>query len=135
MNDLKNNNFELDLLNQVKRKHKIKIEKACFSKGWIPQYIILDKTRNIHSYCVFIYNDFFNNSTKFIDAIIEYYKVHYSQLDRPIFIFSISKDKDLLFLDIREIRNLMIKNKLNFFNVKNLFIKFDYVAPKIKAEL
>ena len=42
--------IESDILQSLKGKYKFKIEKACFSKGWVPNYILLDRTRNILLY-------------------------------------------------------------------------------------
>ena len=94
---------DLKLIKHFKLKYKLNIEKACFSKGWIPKYIILDRTRNIHSYCVFIFQDDFTFTNDFINKdLIEFSKIRYSSLDRPLFIFLISKNLNIKFFEIEE---------------------------------
>lgn len=126
---------DLKLIKHFKSKYKLNIEKACFSKGWIPKYIILDRTRNIHSYCVFIFQDDFTFTNDFINKdLIEFSKIRYSSLDRPLFIFLISKNLNIKFFEIEEFKNLIEQQKLNKLNLNNLWIDFDSMSSAIKAE-
>lgn len=92
-----------------------KIEEANFSKGFIPKHIILDRTRNIHSYIVFcdicegksssIYWD--NNSSK--EGVISIVQTQYSQLNRPLF-FVFQKDKQFVCIEGNEVREKLLAN-------------------------
>ena len=129
-------NKDLELIKHFKSKYKLNIEKACFSKGWIPNYIILDRTRNIHSYCVFIFQDDFTFTQKFINQdLIEYSKIRYSSLDRPLFIFLISSDFNIKFFEIEEFKNLVENQMLNNISLNNLWVNFDSMSSLIKSEL
>jgi hypothetical protein len=124
------------LIQHFKSKYQLNIEQACFSKGWIPNYIILDRTRNIHSYCVFIFQDDFTFTNDFINKdLIEFSKIRYSNLDRPLFIFLISKELNIKFFEIEEFKNLLEEKKINKLNLNNLWIDFDSMSFAIKSEL
>ena len=126
---------DLKLVKHFKSKYKLNIEKACFAKGWIPKYIILDRTRNIHSYCVFIFQDDFTFTNDFIyNDLIEFYKIKYSSLDRPLFVFLISADFKIKFFEIEEFKNLLITNKIDNQSLNNLWVDFDKISSLIKAE-
>ncbi len=127
---------DLELIKHFKSKYKLNIEKACFSKGWIPNYIILDRTRNIHSYCVFIFQEDFTFTSDFINNdLIEFSKIRYSSLDRPLFVFLISNNLNIKFFEIEEFKNLLEQQKLNKSNLNNLWVEFDSMSSAIKAEL
>ena len=124
------------LIQHFKSKYQLNIEQACFSKGWIPNYIILDRTRNIHSYCVFIFQDDFTFTNDFINKdLVEFSKIRYSTLDRPLFIFLISKELNIKFFEIEEFKNLLEQKKINKLNLNNLWIDFDSMSSAIKSEL
>lgn len=127
---------DLDLVTLFRLKYKLKIEEACFSRGWIPNHIILDKTRNIHSYCVFFFQDDFTFTNNFINKdLIELSRIKYSSLDRPLFIFKISGDLSIKFFEIDEFKNLLEQKELNELNLERLWIDFDSMFSKIKSEL
>ena len=46
------NDFEEKILAKLRKDYRLKIEDANFAKGLIPVKILLDGTRNIHSYLV-----------------------------------------------------------------------------------
>ena len=124
------------LIQHFKSKYQLNIEQACFSKGWIPNYIILDRTRNIHSYCVFILQDDFTFTNDFINKdLIEFSKIRFSTLDRPLFIFLISKELNIKFFEIEEFKNLLEEKKINKLNLNNLWVDFDSMSSVIKSEL
>ena len=126
----------LALLQHFKSKYRLNIEEACFSGGWIPNHIILDRTRNIHSYCVFIFQDDFTFTNDFINKdLIEFSKIRFSTLDRPLFIFLISKELNIEFFEIEEFKNLLEEEKLNKLNLNKLWIDFDSMSSAIKSEL
>lgn len=93
----------------------LKIEEANFSKGFIPKHILLDRTRNIHSYIVFceisdgksssIYWD--NSLSK--ENIISIVRTQYSQLNRPLF-FVFRKDNQYVCIEGNEVREELLNN-------------------------
>ncbi len=119
---------EFNIINYFKIHYKINIEEANFSKGWIPKYILLDRTRNIHSYAVFV-----NSIEISKEELIEYSKIRYSSLDRPLFIFHYKHDETLSFFEINDFKNNVFSEKK--YESINLWNDFNSVASKIKAEL
>jgi hypothetical protein len=91
---------DLNTIALIKKQYKLNIELASFQKGFIPNYILLDKTRNIHSYIVVADYDnstiggyYFNKDIDFNSILIELLKIQYSTLDRPLFLILNSKNK------------------------------------------
>ena len=73
---------EIESAKNFYNQFKMKLEVACFSNGYIPKYIILDRTRNIHSYLVFIYLSkgkfscrYFSPKSNPLDDILEILKI------------------------------------------------------------
>lgn len=127
-------------LEKLSKQYKLKIEEANFANGFIPKYILLDRTRNIHSYLVPVSEEVFNTlhktakeTSKYLFFFKEYYKIQFSQLDRPLFLV-MNTGKSIDFLDIstfekyllnEESFNDFLKNRIN---IENLF-------PILKSEL
>ena len=91
---------DLNTIALIKNKYKLNIEISSFQKGFIPNYILLDKTRNIHSYIIVAdYNNstiggnHYNKDIVFNYILIELLKIQYSTLDRPLFLISNLKNK------------------------------------------
>lgn len=106
-----------DLIKIIYSEYKIKIEEACFAKGFIPKYIILDKTRNIHSYLTFIKldkgrirGDFFDLTKDFLNQLVEFVRVQYSQLDRPLFFIFSDEKANIFGVDASEIRIQLLEH-------------------------
>lgn len=122
----------------LKTKFKFKIEKACFSEGYIPEYILLDRTRNIHSYLVPISNQELIQigKSEFIGSrlestLLEYYKVCYSTLDRPLFLL-IENNQTIDFFDVSNLSDYffykkpieeVLKNKINLMDIYSIIKK------------
>jgi hypothetical protein len=133
------------VINKLKSNYKLKIEEACFSTEWIPKHILLDKTRNIHSYFVFAtYNDneykgrYFTDDNYFENQITELIKTQYSSLDRPLFLIIKDENDNLLSIEGSFIREFILEKKKNQ-KIKNFIssevVSFDEIINKIKKEL
>lgn len=109
--------FFMEYIDLLKKK-KLNIEKANFTRGFIPNYIILDKTRNI--FCYIDYLSFsgdedllFNGQKiKLSDLINEYLKIQFNELDRPFFLFL--DNYGLFAIEISYLRELVVEGtKIN----------------------
>ena len=93
--------FEAEMCAALKAKYKLHIEKSCFSTGAIPNYLLLDSTRNIHSYIEFcdVVDGVFESAHIDVKSpnkgVIDIVRTQYSQLDRPLFF--IYKDEKGIF--------------------------------------
>lgn len=127
----------------LKTKYKFKIENACFASGSIPKLILLDRTRNIHSYIILCKKSKNNLlSSQFLHGfdleknLIEITRIQYSSLDRPLFlIYKEKSDGSLKAIEVSEIKELFLQNKLSSENLFQLEMDFDEVATLIKQEL
>jgi hypothetical protein len=136
---------ELDYVYAIKNKYRLNIELASFAKGNIPKYILLDKTRNIHSYLVFasivnnhIVGDYFGNGGDFKNFILELLRLQYSTLDRPVFLI-VDVESEMKIIECNVIREFLI-NEPNLLKGINGLISdeldiLDDVISRIKAEL
>lgn len=85
--------FEQAFFEALKRKYKLRIEEANFAGENIPKYLLLDSTRNIHSYLILCCEHqgmLLSNYWDGINAkkqIVKLLRIQYSQLDRPLFFF------------------------------------------------
>ena len=107
------------IISYLKSNYRLKIEDASFAFDWIPRYVLLDRTRNIHSYLVPCY---VNNGLIYADVEKEYdlssiivnlVKAQYSQLDRPLF-FIISDEyiKNIKVIEGNEIRDMLLEHTI-----------------------
>lgn len=133
------------VINKLKSNYKLKIEEACFSTEWIPKHILLDRTRNIHSYFVFATcNDneyegrYFTHDNYFENQITELIKTQYSRLDRPLFFIIKDENDNLLSIEGSFIREFILEKKKNQ-TIKNFIssevVSFNEIINKIKKEL
>lgn len=122
------------LFNHFTKKYsKLHLEKACFSIGSIPNYILLDSTRNIHSYFEFcslvngrVHSVHIGDSDN--NGLLGLLRTQYSQLDRPLFfiinikgsLYSIESEiirEHLLEGRDRDVSNFIIENADRFQDV------------------
>jgi hypothetical protein len=138
------NEINENLITILKNKFKINIEEASFANGYIPKYIILDRTRNIHSYVTFIKvsndcinGDFFSQSKDYITSFIELIKIQYSQLDRPLFFIYENELGDIEVVESNLIRLHILENgtKDIISYIFNNSIKGQTLFKQIKSEL
>lgn len=128
----------------LKSELKLKIESANFAQGYIPRDILLDRTRNIHSYiipCLFNNEKVDSNywsDTNFIDSIIALLRIQYSQLDRPLF-FIIKKDNDYKIIEGNIIREYILANSVSQTDLLQFILStsnnLSDMIYKIKSEL
>lgn len=128
----------------LKSELKLKIESANFAQGYIPRDILLDRTRNIHSYiipCLFNNEKVDSNywsDTNFIDSIIALLRIQYSQLDRPLF-FIIKKDNDYKIIEGNIIREYILANSVSQTDLLQFILStsnnLSDIIYKIKSEL
>lgn len=125
------------------KQYKFHIEDANFSKGFIPKKILLDRTRNIHSYLVFckiennsLLSEYWSGSN-FTSAFKSILATQYSDLDRPLFFLFRDNNSMLKSIEGAEIRYAILKNpKLNIYNyILEHSICFNEVAFRLKREL
>ena len=140
---MSNEEFELSLCDQLKKQYRLNIESACFSTGYIPKYILLDRTRNIHSYLVFcrkeknnIISSFWENG-KLISGLINILKIQFSKLDRPLFLIIQNNDKTLKVIEGNYVREELLENSNP--NIEEFLlsesVNFQDVILNIKSEL
>lgn len=128
----------------LKSELKLKIESANFAQGYIPRDILLDRTRNIHSYiipCLFNNEKVDSNywsDTNFIDSLIALLRIQYSQLDRPLF-FIIKKDNDYKIIEGNIIREYILANSVSQTDLLQFILStsnnLSDIIYKIKSEL
>jgi hypothetical protein len=134
--------FENRECHTLSTKYKLNIEDANFAKGFIPRKIILDRTRNIHSYLVickcvddFLWSNYWEKDT-FTASIKSMLAVQYSELDRPLF-FIFSIENRCRIIEGNELREAILddpKIDINQYILSNAYNLFDMII-KIKKEL
>lgn len=131
----------LKLVSQLKKDYKVSLHEACFSEGVIPRFIILDKTRNIHSYIDFyncqrqsIRGEIHQSNVEIKEKLIKFCQIQFSSLDRPFFLH-VDKYEDSFFIDISDLRIATLKGELNIESIDELRIDKSDLFAKIKSEL
>lgn len=136
-------NFENSMRTFIKKQYRWNLESISFPNKQIPKFILLDKTRNIHSYFVFCRNKHnllestnwqTNNMPTSLTQII---KTQFSELDRPLFLVIQDEDASLRIIEGNIIREKLLNDK-NDNIVSFLLSESDYfhdVANKISKEL
>lgn len=133
-------NIECQSLYKLYRFH---IEDANFSKGFIPKKILLDKTRNIHSYIVFckiengsLLSEYwsYDNFTISFKSLLA---TQYSDLDRPLFFLYRDESNTLKSIEGAEIRLAILDNpNLNIYQyIIDNSVCFSQVAYQLSREL
>ena len=134
-------NIECDIIDSLKLNYDLKLTNASFSKGFIPKYILLDRTRNIHSY--FELGLLKNNKVlnrlitddDFDSVLLELSKIQYSTLDRPLFLLFKDETGSLSIVDIADVRKLFFEQNFSFKSLCNQMYPIIDVVIKIKNEL
>lgn len=141
---MKNNDiFEAEMCSALKKKYKLHLEKSCFSTGSMPNYLLLDSTRNIHSYIEFCNFENGGIESSHVDVkkqtrgVIGIIRTQYSQLDRPLFF--IFKDSSGVFhaIESTPIREHLLEEResdISSFIIQNAD-KLQDVLPQIYKEL
>lgn len=134
--------FEIEICNALFKLYRLKFEEANFAKGFIPPKILLDGTRNIHSYYVICNHEEgklksrFWNDDNFEQNIKSILAVQYSDLDRPLF-FIYYNNKNLMVIEGNQLREMLIENPhADIYNyIINNSDKLNDVITKIYKEL
>lgn len=110
--------LENKIIIKLYNEFKLKVEVACFSYGWIPEHILLDRTRNIHSYLVFfkftksnIFGRYFTIPEFVENSFLHLLKTQYSNLDRPLFFVGIDEKNNIHWAEGTMIRELFIESE------------------------
>ncbi len=127
----------------LSKKYRLHFEDAVFAQGIMPRKILLDGTRNIHSYFVFckyenekISSAYWNkkNFSKIIKKILA---LQYSDLDRPLFFVFCDDEKNYKSIEGGELREALL-DKPNM-DINNYIINNSYplvnLICNIKKEL
>lgn len=125
------------------KQYRFRIEDANFAKGYIPNKILLDRTRNIHSYIVFcriengLLSSEYWNSDDFAVSIRALLSTQYSNLDRPLFFLFRDKNNILKSIEGTELRLALLNNPsldINRYIIDNS-ISFNQLAICLSSEL
>lgn len=136
-------NYEAEMCSSLRKKYRMNIEKANFSTGCIPNYILLDSTRNIHSYIEFCKKEGNNltsahwNNKNQLHGVLSIIRTQYSQLDRPLFFIFPDESGNLYIIESSEVREHLLENRdenVTAFMVNNAD-KFQDIYRQIHSEL
>ena len=126
---------------QIKSDYKLTLHKACFSEGHIPRFIILDRTRNIHSYIDFydypsqnLRGEKLRSNDEIKEKLIKFCQIQYSTLDRPFFLY-ISNHKDSYLIDVSDLRVAAFNGELDYIKIRDFRIDKNELFQRIKKEL
>ena len=129
------------IISQIKNDYKLTLHEACFSKGHIPRFIILDRTRNIHSYIDFydypnlnLRGEKLKSNDEIREKLIKLCQIQYSTLDRPFFLH-VDNHKDSYLIDVSDLRSTALSGKLDPMKIRDLRINKRELFQRIKKEL
>lgn len=136
------NDYEEKISAQLMKNYRLKIEDANFAKGLVPVKILLDRTRNIHSYLVFcekkenVFHSAYWNKQNFNKKIRSMLALQYNDLNRPLFFIYLYKNK-LMTVEGNDIREALLENpqlNLNTYIFDNSFFLSEIIS-RIDKEL
>lgn len=135
--------FENTECSALSKKYRLHFEDAVFAQGLIPRKLLLDGTRNIHSYFVFckyenenIYSAYWSNNN-FKRNIKRILALQYSDLDRPLFFVYRDKDNKYKTIEGGEIREALLDKPamdVTSYIISNSYPLIDLIC-NIKKEL
>lgn len=141
---MKNNEtFEAEMCSAIKSKYKLHIERSCFSTGSMPNYLLLDSTRNIHSYIEFcsVNGDYIESAhfgaKNLLRGVLDVLRTQFSQLDRPLFFIFKDKVGNYQAIESTPIREHLLEHRdgsISSFMISNAD-KLQDVLPQIYHEL
>lgn len=129
------NNYENTECESLCAKYKLRIEDANFAKGLIPRKILLDHTRNIHSYIVTcklsdnILQSIYWNKDTFEYSLKKMLAIQNSNLDRPLFFVYKINANEYKTIEGNEIREALLENPL--LNPTNFILNNSYTLDEI----
>ena len=140
---MSNEEFENIIISQINSQYRLNIESSCFSTGYIPIHILLDRTRNIHSYFVFCRNDNHHIVGSYWEqgnlksALLNILRTQFSKLDRPLFLIIQNEDNTLKIIEGNYIREQILETPN--VNIEELLLtqsdNFQDIILNIKKEL
>jgi len=140
---MSNEEFEISISNKLKQQYKLNIELACFAMGFVPKHILLDRTRNIHSYLMFFRSEnqqitsSICENANLKDRLINILRTQYSQLDRPLFLIIQNNDKTLKIIEGNYVREKLLETPNE--NIENFLLSqadnLNDIIFSIKKEL
>ena len=109
--------YEAEMCSSLRKKYRLNIEKASFSTNSIPNYILLDSTRNIHSYLEFCQKE--GNSLVSahwglqdqLKGVLSVVRTQYSQLDRPLFFIFPDEKGTLYIIESTDVREHLLEDR------------------------
>ena len=129
------------IISQIKRDYKLTLHEACFSEWHLPRFIILDRTRNIHSYIDFydypsqnLRGEKLSSCDEIKEKLIKFCQIQYSTLDRPFFLY-IENHKDSYLIDVSDLRAAALNCELDHMKIRDLRINKNELFQRIKKEL
>lgn len=109
--------YEAEMCSSLRKKYRLNIEKASFSTNSIPNYILLDSTRNIHSYLEFCQKDGNNLVSAHwglqdqLKGVLSVVRTQYSQLDRPLFFIFPDEKGTLYIIESSDVREHLLEDR------------------------
>ena len=124
------NNEEHDnaLISRISKMYRLHIESACFANACIPKFILLDRTRNIHSYiipCRIVDGHIecsYKNGKTLSESVINLLKIQYSQLDRPVFLLFEDQNNSLKIIEGNYLRERVLEDG-SIYDIENMLLK------------
>lgn len=135
--------LEADMCQSLRKKYRLNIEKANFSTAFIPNYILLDSTRNIYSYlefCKVEKNGLVSSHWDIehqLSGVLAMIQTQYSQLDRPLFFVFNDSNGQTCIIESSPVREHLLEERdgnITGFMLANAD-KFQDVFQKIHDEL
>lgn len=109
--------YEAEMCSSLRKKYRLNIEKASFSTNSIPNYILLDSTRNIHSYLEFCQKSGDNLVSAHwglqdqLKGVLSVVRTQYSQLDRPLFFIFPDEKGTLYIIESADVREHLLEDR------------------------
>lgn len=137
--------FEKEIIKNLKDNFRLNVEEACFATDYLPKHIILDRTRNIHSYIVFsllsgnhFSGRYFPESEGLLTSLVKLLRTQFSSLDRPLFIVLTNQDQQVSCIEGNFVREFLLERD-RCKNVQDFLLNesegLEMVVSKIKKEL
>ena len=107
--------FEVSISALLKKEYRLKLEPVSFPNHTIPRFILLDRTRNIHSYFAFCRNknnmleSSHWNANEMVVGLTKLIQTQHSELDRPLFIVIQNKGSSLKIIEGNRIRERLLE--------------------------
>lgn len=127
---------------ELSEKFRLKLDTVSFPNPYLPYHILLDRTRNIHSYFLlsrytkggFQYEE---SNEPFLDYLIGSLRAQLSEMDRPFFILIQKAASKYDVIEGNEVREFILENGCG--NLEKFLLKesipLSDILPLIRKEL